>query len=260
MGATLEVLHITDCHLIADRGARLHGWPVATAFEHVLGHALERYPEADAIVLGGDLVDDESEAGYRWLDAMLAATGRPVLAIAGNHDDPQSMPRLLGSAIVHDRLCLGGWRLIGLCSHRPGREDGLIGHAALQALDAQLATDHAPTLVCVHHPPFAVGSAWIDAMGLSDGAALRSVLARHSHVQGVLAGHVHQASQHRLDGSYGWTTPSTMRQFLPASPVFAEDPAHAPGYRWLALNADGSITTTVHRCPMVHGGQRSGPG
>ncbi|WP_423823209.1 metallophosphoesterase [Salinisphaera sp. SPP-AMP-43] len=258
MDDTRQILHLTDCHLLADREGKLHGWSVAAAFECVLAHALDRYPETDAIVLGGDLVDDESDAGYHWLNDVLATTARPVLAIAGNHDDPQAMARRLDSAVVHDQLCLGGWRLIGLCSHRPGHEDGLIGSAALHDLEARLAADRSPTLVCVHHPPFAVGSAWIDAMGLNDGPALRAVLARHAHVRGVLAGHVHQASQHRLEHSLGWTTPATMRQFLPGSPDFAEDPTRPPGYRWLALEADGRITTTVHRCPMVQGPERRG--
>lgn len=251
MPGDITLLHLTDPHLRARTDARLHGWHVAAAFQRSLDAAMTAYPRADAIILGGDLVDDESSAGYRWLDARLAALQRPVLAVAGNHDDPAAMRRHLKSAVVHDALGVGGWRLIGLDSHVPGSDAGRIGPRALAGLDRALQADPAPTLICVHHPPLDVGSAWIDAIGLIDRDALRATLARHPQVRGVVCGHVHQAGEYRLDGYPVWTTPSTMRQFRPGSPTFAEDSARAPGYRCLQLGADGKITTTVHRVPAT---------
>lgn len=247
MATDITVLHLTDCHLLAEPGARLHGHDVAADFRRVLDAALADHPQTEAIVLGGDLVDDESVAGYRWLDAGIAAAGRSTLAIAGNHDDPRAMARHLTSAVVHDTLTLGAWRLIGLCSHRPALDSGRLGPAALDALAADLAAHVAPTLICIHHPPFDVGSAWIDGIGLVDREALRAVLGRHRHVRGILCGHVHQAVTTDLDGVPAWSTPATMRQFRPGSEEFAEDHQRGPGYRCLRLAPDGGITTTVHR-------------
>lgn len=249
MPRDLTLLHITDPHLLARPGDRLHGWDVAAAFEHILDQALATYPGADAIVLGGDLVDDESVAGYRWLDARLAACDRPVLAIAGNHDDPLAMAAHLSHAVVHGVLAFDDWRLIGLSTHCHGMESGQIGPHQLARLDAELAAQPTPTLVCLHHPPLDVGSAWIDAMGLIDRQALRATLSRHAHVRGLLCGHVHQSFESRLDTYTVWTTPSTMRQFRPNSHEFAEDDERLPGYRCLRCRADGTITTTVHRTP-----------
>lgn len=247
MPRAITLLHITDPHLLAKPGARLHGWHVAGSFQRVLEAALATHPEADAIVLGGDLVDDESLAGYRWLDTRLAALGRPVLAIAGNHDDPHAMTRHLASTIVHGVLQLGGWRLIGICTHCAGVESGRVGASALARLDASLAVDRAPTLICLHHPPIDVGSTWIDAIGLSDRDDLHALVSRHAHVKGLLCGHVHQAGEYRFADRPVWTTPSTMRQFRPHSQEFAEDRHYGPGYRWLRLGADGIINTAVHR-------------
>lgn len=247
MPRDITLLHITDPHLLARTDARLHGWDVAAAFQRVLDEAVAVYPETDAIVLGGDLVDDESMAGYRWLDAKLAALERPVLAIAGNHDDPEAMADQLTCAIVHGVLEVGGWRLVGLSTHCAGTESGRVGAAGLARLDAELAADHALTIICLHHPPVDVGSAWIDAIGLTDRDALRATLSSHAHVRGLLCGHVHQAGEGRFDNRPVWTTPSTMRQFQAHSHEFAEDTARGPGYRALRLQADGAITTTVHR-------------
>lgn len=252
MAGPLTLLHITDLHLLGTPGTRLHGWDAAAAFEGVLDSALAAHPDADAIVLGGDLVDDESAAGYHWLNERLSGLRRPVLAIAGNHDDPQLMAEQLGAAVVHDALAVGPWRLIGISSHRSGLENGRIGDAELARLDARLAADNAPTLVCIHHPPFDVGSAWIDGIGLTDRQALMATLYRHAQVRGVLCGHVHQAHRAELAGLTGWSTPSTMRQFQPHSRDFAEDTARGPGYRCLQLSTDGTITTTVHRLAPEH--------
>ncbi|MGN8160422.1 metallophosphoesterase [Salinisphaera sp. RV14] len=251
MASATCLLHITDLHLLAEPGSRLHGWDVSATFDRVLAEALATHPEADAVVLGGDLVDDESTTGYRWLDRRLHTLARPVLAVAGNHDDPAAMAEQLTCAAVHDVIGVGGWRLIGLDSHVPGSDAGRIGPRALAGLDRTLQADPAPALICVHHPPLDVGSAWIDAIGLVDRDALRATLARHPRVRGVVCGHVHQAGEYRLDGYPVWTTPSTMRQFRPGSPTFAEDSARPPGYRCLRLGADGEITTTVHRVPAT---------
>lgn len=251
MTGSLTIIHITDCHLLADPEACLHDWPVAAAFDHVLRQALERYPRADAIILGGDLVDDESPAGYKWLRQRLASIDKPVLAIAGNHDDPINMPRWLAPIAVHDTLCLDGWRIVGLCSHRPGREDGRIDDAALAELEARLAGDRSPTILAIHHPPLAIDCAWIDAIGLVDAERVRTLIRRYSHIRGVLSGHVHQAYEGYIHGCPVWTTPSTMRQFRPNSSEFAEDAERWPGYRLLELAPNGSITTRVHRCPTT---------
>ncbi|GAB3681117.1 metallophosphoesterase [Salinisphaera aquimarina] len=243
----MRLLHITDPHLRADPEARLHGWHVEQAFEQVLTHAITRYPDYDALVLGGDLVDDESSAGYDRLNRRLAQLGRPVLAMAGNHDDPALMARLLTHARVHDELALGGWDLHALDSHIPGDDAGRLGPAQLERLDRRLRAGAAPAVVFVHHPPCPMDSAWIDAIGLRDGAELGTLLAGYPRVRAVVCGHAHQAARRSIGTIDCWVTPATMRQFLPHSAAFAEDRDRAPGYRLIELSDDGVFTSRIHR-------------
>ena len=246
----LELLHLTDMHLLGDADARLHGWPVELAFERVLADAVRRYPNHAALILGGDLVDDESTAGYQRLNARLAAYARPVLAMAGNHDDPDKISALLSHAVVHGRLDIDGVALIALNSHVDGCEHGHVGAHQRDALARRLTAVSGPALVFVHHPPCALDSTWIDAMRLDDGDALLDVLAAGGQpAPALVCGHAHQAAQRRRRGVDCWVTPSTMRQFQPGSATFAEDAAAAPGYRWLRVDADGAIATRVHRVP-----------
>lgn len=247
MAEPLELIHLTDLHLLADPQARLHGWHVEQAFQRVLDDAGQRCPNADAYVLGGDLVDDESTPGYARLNDHLAALDRPVLAMAGNHDDPGIMAGALRHARVHERCLLGGWQLIALDSHVAGSDAGRLGADQLQWLDAQLAACEAPTLLFVHHPPCNIGSAWIDAIGLGDRDALHALVRRHPHVRALVCGHAHQEARRVFAGRPCLITPSTMRQFAPNSARFATDLRRAPGYRRITLSGNGAIESRVYR-------------
>ncbi|MES1949963.1 cyclic AMP phosphodiesterase [Salinisphaera sp. S4-8] len=249
MRATYQILHITDLHLCADAGQLLHGWPVEQAFQRVLAAALERTPAPDAIVLGGDLVDDGSLAGYQRLDATLAGLPCPVLAMAGNHDDPHRMAQTLVHAVVHERLQVGEWQLIALDSHLAGSDAGELGETQIARLDGWLAESDAPTLLCLHHPPADVGAAWIDAIGLRDRDRLAGVIERHPQVHALLCGHAHQAAALDFAGRACLVTPSTMRQFAPGARCFAQDDRRAPGYRSIQLSANQGAASTVERVP-----------
>ncbi len=247
MAITRQLIQITDLHLCAAADATLHGWPVDAAWRRVLAAALERYPDADALALTGDLVDDESAAGYQRLNAQLESLGRPVIAIAGNHDDPAAMRRHLTCADVHGISRLGGWQLHGLGSHVRGSDAARLGADQIARLEARLSADPAPALVFVHHPPVAIGAAWIDDIGLADGGALCAMLRRFDHVQAVVCGHAHQAVETRIGSIPCWVTPATMRQFLPGSDTFALDRERFPGYRLIELDPRGHAVSRVHR-------------
>lgn len=242
-----QILHITDPHLVGEPGATLHGWRVHDAFETVLADALAFAPNADALVLGGDLVDDASTMGYRRLNERLAPLTMPVLAIAGNHESPDGMARELTSTTVHGRIDLGDWVLTGLNSHRPDSQAGRLGTTQIAALARELADDPRPHALFVHHPGWAIGSAWQDAIGLADRDALAAVVADAPNARALVCGHAHQAGSKSLPGATGFLTASTMRQFKPGATAFTEDHARAPGYRVLTLDSNGHVSSTHRR-------------
>jgi Icc protein len=103
-------------------------------------------------------------------------------------------------------------------------------------------------LIVLHHPPVDCGSQWLDAQQLSDGERFWAILAQHPNVKAVVCGHIHQEMDCRQQGVRLLASPSTCVQFAPQSRHFKID-AQAPGYRWLTLQPDGTLTTGVVRLP-----------
>lgn len=242
----MRLLQFTDMHLPGAPDGRVRGVVPDRTLARCLAHARARQPAPAALLLTGDLVQDDA-AAYPRLRAAFAGAGVPVHCLPGNHDDPTALRRELAAApFVHDFACrYGDWLLVLLDTTVPGRASGHLGADALERLRATLgAHAGAHVLVCLHHHPVAHGSRWLDALMLDNAAALFAVLEGHPGVRGLLWGHVHQ----ELDRQRGpWrllATPSTCVQFRPGSADFAVDD-RPPAYRWLELGAAGDLATGI---------------
>lgn len=242
------LLQVTDPHLHAAADSKMRGVNTYDTLLAVLGHAQqdERWPPA-AIVATGDLVQDESRGGYERFKSCFDELGLPIYCIPGNHDDPELMHALLAEQPfqVGGEAVLGAWQLVLLSTFVRGEDAGAVGAEQLSALDSYLARNtERPTMICMHHQPVAMGSAWLDGVGLTDADEFLSVIERHGHVRAVVWGHVHQALDEQRGDVRFLSTPSTCAQFLPKKNFFALDDK-PPGCRWIVLHADGSIDTTV---------------
>lgn len=245
---TLRALQITDTHLFADPGRRLLGIDTQESFRQVLDSIKAQGWGFDLILATGDLVHDASAQGYRRLTQELNRLNAPVYCLPGNHDEARAMSRSLGSAKVSTpgHADVGDWRIILLDSVIPGEEGGRLSTAELARLNRALADTDRHCLVCMHHQPLPVGSAWIDTMAIDNGDALFAVLDAHPNVRGLLWGHVHQTYDQVRDRQRLMATPSTCVQFAPGSDDFQVDNI-PPGYRLLALQPDGEIDSDVRR-------------
>lgn len=242
----LQLVQITDPHLFGDPAARLRGVASLPALRAVLHAAREDIAQADLILATGDLVQDDA-AGYAHFHDCLAPLGKPVLAIAGNHDIGPALRGALAREPfqVHGHRDIGSWRLVMLDSSVPGRAAGALGTAELERLDARLAEAadrHA--LVCLHHHPVSLDSRWLDQVALENAEDFFRVIERHPHVRGVVFGHVHQAHDSHRGEVRILGTPSTCAQFMPGSERFQVDP-RPPAYRRITLRPNGGLSTRL---------------
>jgi Icc protein len=241
----MQILHITDPHLYGRADGKLRGVVTDASLRAVLDDAFLQVPEYAAILVTGDLVQDDP-AGYLRFRSIFGSVQQPVLCIPGNHDEPAAMHRELNGAPF--QICgthrIDGWQFIMLDSYDAGRVGGRLSGAELARLDAQLAQSDAHAVVCLHHHPLAMGSLWLDGIGLANPEEFWRIIDSHANVRAVVWGHVHQV----YDGHRGkvrlFATPSTGAQFLPSSDRFAVD-ARPPAYRRIELRPDGQIDTAV---------------
>jgi Icc protein len=246
------LLHITDTHLHAAADSRMRGVTTYETFLSVLERAKRdsRWPP-DAVLVTGDIVQDESKAGYERFRSRLEPLRLPILCIPGNHDDPRLMAELLNHAPF--QMCgeasFSEWTLILLNTFKAGEDAGALGAQGLAHLRASLEK-HAGrhVLVCMHHHPLPMGSTWLDGVALRDAEAFLEIIDAHPQVRGVVWGHVHQASDRQRRTVRYLSTPSTCSQFLPSSEFFALD-SRPPGLRWIVLHPDGGIETELDWVP-----------
>lgn len=246
--APAVLLQITDPHLHANAASKMRGVNTYDTFLAVLNQVRQdhRWPP-DAIIATGDLVQDESREGYQRFKSCLDELGVPVFCIPGNHDDPGLMTEVLAEPPfqVCGDASLGGWRLIFLSTYVRGEDAGAIGLPGLATLDRTLAGHpDKPTLICMHHQPVPMGSAWLDGVGLIDATEFLNIADRHPQIRGIVWGHVHQASDRYRGDVRLLSAPSTCAQFLPKNEFFALDNL-PPGYRWISLHQSGRIDTSV---------------
>ncbi len=245
----LRIIQITDFHLFADAEGTLKGINTLNGLGVVVRDCRLKFPAPDLVLVTGDVSHDGSAASYRQCRDMLAGLSAPVMFIPGNHDDVAIMQQQLpGGNISPGRyLQIRGWNIILLDTVMRGEESGFLAVDELAFLDDMLQNwPDCPALVALHHPPVAVGSHWIDAIGLANSEEFFDVLDRYPQVRGVVFGHVHQGFEGRHGPVRLLASPSSCIQFKPGCDTFALDDA-GPGYRCLQLYPDGRIETEVIR-------------
>ncbi|MEE4661292.1 MAG: 3',5'-cyclic-AMP phosphodiesterase [Halieaceae bacterium] len=253
-GNPLRLVQITDTHLKQEAGGSLVGMNTDNSLAHVIDLVKREQPAIDLVLGTGDISDHGSEEAYQRAAVFFSRLEAPVLWLPGNHDDASAMNRVLGQQGKLLRAAVGGnWIVVLLNSQIPGEVGGELGATELAWLEECLQyaeRNQLHCLVCLHHQPVPMGSAWIDTQMVADRESFFATLARYSCVRGVLWGHVHQQLDAERDGVRLMSTPSSCIQFAPNNDDFKIDDI-APGYRWLELYADGRIITGVSRVEGV---------
>ncbi|MFN0028373.1 MAG: phosphodiesterase [Acidimicrobiales bacterium] len=224
------VAQLSDPHIL-DAGARTastSGIDTEAFLRRAVAVLLTLDPAPDLVLCSGDLTNDGTPSQYDNLARILAPLPMPVRLLCGNHDRRAALRaaftthHYLSSAPVGpadtDGPCayvvedLAPLRLVVLDSVIPGSDAGGLDGEQLAWLDSQLgAQPTRPTMVVLHHPPFATGIAFMDAMALQPASidALASVLRRHRHVERVICGHLHRAVTVAFAGTVAMSAPST---------------------------------------------------
>jgi 3',5'-cyclic AMP phosphodiesterase CpdA len=249
------VAQITDMHILAE-GKLFHaprralppdaapGWSridTAACLARAVAELNELEPRPDAVVAAGDLTDHGNPEEYANLRTLLAPLRMPIYPIPGNHDTRDGLRAafrdhgyLPKDGFLHYAVEDGPLRIVALDTHIPGAHPGELCGERLAWLDRTLtAKPAAPTVVMMHHPPFATGIEHMDRSALRQPEKLAAVIRRHPQVERILCGHMHRTIDKRFAGTIAGTCPSTAHQLVlalnPGTPAqFTFEP---PGYQ-----------------------------
>ncbi|MCW5236746.1 phosphodiesterase [Verminephrobacter eiseniae] len=250
------IAQISDTHIETD-GQRAYGIvDTAGLLRACVADVARLDPRPDLVVLTGDLVDHGRPEEYALLQELLAPLALPLYLVAGNHDEREALrsalagPRFdyLGQTgeFLQYAVDLGPLRLLVLDTVVPQEGRGQLCHQRLAWLEQRLAEDDRPTVIAMHHPPFATGIAHMDALGLEGADALAQLLRQHPQVERLLCGHLHRSIQCRFGGTLASTCPSPAHQV--ALDLRADGPdcfvLEPPGYQLHLWHAGRLVSHT----------------
>ncbi|MEY3008175.1 MAG: 3,5-cyclic-AMP phosphodiesterase [Pseudomonadota bacterium] len=251
VGSEINIVQITDTHLGAEPNTPLVGMDTDDSLGAVLALVRARSANPNLLLATGDLSDRGALDAYFRLRTYTRDICEHQFWLLGNHDHAETLRKSAEENVnlLRNDIRIGSWQILMLNSQIPGEVGGRLGPRQQAILEQGL--EHAAeaglyTLVCLHHQPQPVGSAWIDSQAVRDADEMFETLVRYKGVKGVLWGHVHQEVDYLYEGVRMLATPSTCIQFAKHSDDFKIDDL-PPGYRSLRLLPSGEIETVVHR-------------
>lgn len=212
---------------LSDFHARPHGRPAYgivdtnAAIESAVDAVLALDPAPDCVLVTGDLADCGLAEEYAIVRAALRRLPMPVYVLPGNHDRREAFVEALGADYAY--LPKAGFlhytvedfpvRLIGLDTVIAGEDGGEICAEREAWLAERLREGQGrPTLIFMHHPPFAVGVDGMDVIPCRVSEHFAGLVADHPEIERVLCGHYHRPIQRRFAGTIGYVAPGTAHQ------------------------------------------------
>lgn len=215
-----KLLIFTDLHILAPPETII-GLDPRERLRQGLAHAARMHPDADHLLLMGDLTHHGRAEQFAELKEILADLPWPVSLMLGNHDRRANFRAAFPNAPVTDAgfvqsvVDLPDVRLITLdtLDEEPEVEHaGLLCEARLSWLEQQIdSAGDTPCLIFQHHPPFNTGFTGMDDIGLAN-AEEQLERIKGKGVVHIFAGHIHRTITATIGGQPMTVFKSTCHQ------------------------------------------------
>ena len=233
MSGAFFLAQISDTHVRADDNG-------AAAAQLCRAMAQAKEYGAHAIVLTGDLVNDERPEEYTALAEVIRDPPAPLYLMPGNHDDRKYLRTAFAAS--HKYLPREGAlsfavedfpvRLVALDATVPGETHAEFTKDHQRWLRKTLSKQRRkPTMVLLHHPPFLTHDRLFDHIGLRNADQFARVIADHKQVTRIVCGHHHRVAVGQVAQATTVIAPSTswvyglaVHEGQPIAPRTAERP------------------------------------
>lgn len=253
MNQHAKILVFTDIHIDVEprQGRPDPQERLATGIAHAMAHQ----PDADVLVITGDLTHKGDAASYRRLRELLAPLTIPTHLLIGNHDDRatflNAFPETQTDAdgFVQQVVDLADVRLVMLDTlfgppyDYPASHAGELCDKRLAWFETALTTTEKPCIVFMHHPPHETGFAAMDPIRLQNPASFYEIAHRAGNVMHIICGHIHRT----ISGTHRGVSFSMFKSLVGQMPmnfqttdtqIEADEP---PAYGILLINREGVV-------------------
>lgn len=254
------ICQISDTHIKADGKFAYRVVDTAGALARCVAQIMRLGQRPDLVLFTGDIVDFGRADEYALVRELLSPLSMPVYLIPGNHDSREQMRASFpehaylrqSSEFIQYTIEQYPLRIIALDTVIPMKSGGALCRERLEWLEEKLreARDR-PTIVMMHHPPFATGLAYMDGIGLTSGAdGLGAIIERYPRVERIVCGHIHRSIVTRFHGTVASTCPSPAHQAAldldpNAPPMFMLEPPGFQLHLWTERMGLVSHTATI---------------
>ena len=235
------IVQITDLHIYAPEEQKNYPIDTAANLSKCIDKINNLVPRPDLVLATGDLVQSGSKAQYDRLKEILDLLEIPYFLIPGNHDNRTCLKAVFDNhkyLQTDDEFChyvIEDYplRLIALDSSEPGRVGGKMCQKRYAWLRDRLSfASNTPTLLFLHHPPFATGLPLFDDYGFSQVEQLQEIITRNPQIVKVISGHLHRAIETKIGNSSVSVCPATAYIYslsLSGKDIYKTD--EPPGYQ-----------------------------
>jgi 3',5'-cyclic AMP phosphodiesterase CpdA len=258
------IAQISDFHLKPEGVLAYDAADTAKLLARAVDHLNSLHPIPDLVLVTGDLVDEGAAESYTLLKRLLSPLKLPLFIVPGNHDhkgklrDTFPEHKYLNQTLQEDGehyICFTieefPVRMIGLDTVTPGEHGGGLGDKRLAWLDLTLADrPEAPTVIFMHHPPFASAIGHMDKELFSGRKELVRIIRKYQQVERILCGHVHRPVFRRFAGTIANICPGIGMQLVldlrvEAPSAFIMEPPAIMLHIWTNLWGEPALLTHI---------------
>jgi len=254
-----KILWMSDPHF--QNAGTIRGLDPRVRLDAALDHANTHYPDAECIVMSGDLVGDDIEGDYAAIANRFTASKLPVFPMVGNNDHREAfletfaLPRKALSGFAQYQVELPEARIICLDTHKPGVHSGELCSQRLNWLQDALA--QGPALVFMHHHPLPLGLPKQDEIMLENASGFLDLIGNAGTVRHLCMGHVHRTTCGSVRGVPFTSLGSLAFQAPPPRPAWDWDSfraaEEAPSYAVIDLSAEAVTMQFIQFCAFEAG-------
>jgi 3',5'-cyclic AMP phosphodiesterase CpdA len=251
-----KILAVTDIHLTTP-DETIIGLDTTQRLKETLAHACMHHPDAEAMILMGDLAHHGRADQYARLRAVTTNLSFPVIPMMGNHDRrdaflsvfpdaPQTQSGHIQTVYETERHRIITLDTLDGPPYHKGHHSGFLCEERLAWLSQALeGLNGRIPLVFAHHPPFDTGIVGMDLIKLRNGQALLDTLSPHPDAH-LFCGHIHRTISGSTQGT-SWTmfkSPAHQGVLDLSTPDSALSVDEPPCYGVILLPPDGVIAHT----------------